>query len=88
LCVVISFLVILKYYFYTKANVMIDDATLEKVKTFSPKNQDEVRDFIEFIEEKKEPNLKEPRQAGILKGFVKYMSPDFDEPLEDFKDYM
>lgn len=28
-----------------------------------------------------------PRQFGLLKG--KYiMAPDFDEPLEDFKDYM
>lgn len=28
------------------------------------------------------------RQAGGLKGFVKYMADDFDAPLEDFKDYM
>jgi len=25
---------------------------------------------------------------GDLKGFVNYISDDFDEPLEDFKDYM
>lgn len=27
------------------------------------------------------------RQAGTAKGMV-WMAPDFDEPLEDFKDYM
>jgi hypothetical protein len=25
---------------------------------------------------------------GELKGFVTYIADDFDEPLEDFKDYM
>ncbi|MBI4265359.1 MAG: type II toxin-antitoxin system prevent-host-death family antitoxin [Acidobacteria bacterium] len=28
------------------------------------------------------------RKPGTAKGLVLYMSPDFDEPLEDFKDYM
>ncbi len=27
-------------------------------------------------------------QLGTLKGTVLYMAPDFDAPLEDFKDYM
>ena len=26
--------------------------------------------------------------VGSMKGFVTYMSDDFDEPLKDFKDYM
>ena len=29
-----------------------------------------------------------PRQLGTLKGTVLYMAPDFDAPLDDFKDYM
>lgn len=29
-----------------------------------------------------------PRQLGTLKGSVLYAAPDFDAPLEDFKDYM
>jgi prevent-host-death family protein len=29
-----------------------------------------------------------PRQLGSLKGTVLYMAPDFDAPLEDFKEYM
>jgi bifunctional DNA-binding transcriptional regulator/antitoxin component of YhaV-PrlF toxin-antitoxin module len=30
----------------------------------------------------------QPRRLGTLKGTVQYMAPDFDAPLEDFKDYM
>ncbi|HEX3068900.1 MAG TPA: type II toxin-antitoxin system Phd/YefM family antitoxin [Thermoanaerobaculia bacterium] len=33
-------------------------------------------------------SLHKPRQPGMLKGSVLYMAPDFDAPLEDFKDYM
>ena len=29
-----------------------------------------------------------PRQPGSLKGTVLYMAPDFDAPLEEFKEYM
>ena len=29
-----------------------------------------------------------PRQLGAMKGSVLYMAPDFDAPLEDFKEYM
>lgn len=35
-----------------------------------------------------EPQDKTPRQPGTLRGTVLYMAPDFDEPLDDFKDYM
>jgi antitoxin (DNA-binding transcriptional repressor) of toxin-antitoxin stability system len=30
----------------------------------------------------------QPRQLGTLKGTVRYMAPDFDAPLDDFKEYM
>ncbi|MBC8117092.1 MAG: type II toxin-antitoxin system Phd/YefM family antitoxin [Candidatus Saccharimonas sp.] len=29
-----------------------------------------------------------PRLPGTLRGSVLYMAPDFDAPLDDFKDYM
>jgi len=29
-----------------------------------------------------------PRQPGLLKDKILYMSEDFDAPLEDFKEYM
>jgi Protein of unknown function (DUF2281) len=36
-----------------------------------------------------EPPADPPRrQLGTLKGTVEYMAPDFDAPLDDFKEYM
>jgi len=48
----------------------------------------EVNDFIDFLlsKRKKEMKKKIPK-FGCAKGQI-YVSPDFDEPLEDFKDYM
>ena len=34
------------------------------------------------------PQPARPRHLGSMKGSVLYMAPDFDAPLEDFKDYM
>ena len=34
------------------------------------------------------PQVKPPRRLGTLKGTVLYMAPDFDAPLDDFKEYM
>jgi len=34
------------------------------------------------------PTERKPRQLGTLKGTVLYMAPDFDAPLDDFKEYM
>lgn len=31
---------------------------------------------------------KKPRQPGTLPGTVTYMAPDFDAPLDEFKEYM
>ncbi|MDQ6762881.1 MAG: DUF2281 domain-containing protein [Bacteroidota bacterium] len=48
----------------------------------------EVQDFIEFLKTKaKKQNFKKQRKFGAAKGFFK-LRADFDEPLEDFKDYM
>jgi Protein of unknown function (DUF2281) len=35
-----------------------------------------------------EETSRPPRQLGTMKGSVLYMAPDFDAPLEDFKEYM
>lgn len=34
------------------------------------------------------PTERRPRVPGTLKGTVLYMAPDFDAPLDDFKEYM
>lgn len=35
-----------------------------------------------------EPVAQLPRKLGTLQGTVLYMAPDFDAPLDDFKEYM
>ena len=48
----------------------------------------EANDFIDFlISKKKTSKSKNIRKAGFLKGKIE-MRPDFNEPLEDFKEYM
>jgi hypothetical protein len=48
----------------------------------------EVFDFVAFLKSKsKAENEIKERKFGYSKGFFK-MSKDFDEPLDDFKDYM
>lgn len=52
--------------------------------------RDEIADFVEFLKTKSKiktsPKLK-TRQFGYAKGKIK-ISDDFDEPLDEFKDYM
>lgn len=54
-----------------------------------PKNlKQEVSDFIDFLMEKSSKKKKKViPQFGSAKGKIT-LSPDFDEPLDDFKDYM
>jgi antitoxin (DNA-binding transcriptional repressor) of toxin-antitoxin stability system len=34
------------------------------------------------------PRSREPRKLGTLRGTVQYVAPDFDAPLDDFREYM
>ena len=52
----------------------------------------QVSDFIDFLlsknqKPKKEKKKNTGRGYGSMKGMIK-MSKDFDEPLDDFKEYM
>lgn len=48
----------------------------------------EVSDFIDFLKFKiKQERKFTKRTPGLAKGLIK-MSKNFDEPLNDFKDYM
>ena len=40
------------------------------------------------VEKSKKAKKKEPLKFGSMKGLVVYIADDFDEPLEDFKEYM
>ena len=44
--------------------------------------------IVTFMEEVKENGKKPLRRAGFGKGTITYISPDFDEPLDDLKEYM
>jgi len=61
---------------YTKVNSLPENLKME------------VFDFVNFLLEKnKKKEKKHSLKFGCLKGTFK-MSEDFDEPLEDFKEYM
>ena len=73
-----------------KQHNMSDLTYLDKVKLMPPDYQQEVKNFIDYVWEKKlglSSEKQEARNSGLLKGKM-WMSADFDEPLEDFKDYM
>jgi len=47
------------------------------------------RDHCPLARLTKAAKLEKPqRKLGTLKGTVLYMAPDFDAPLDDFKEYM
>ena len=60
---------------------------IEEVKSLTP---DDRRRLLERLEHDEESSTHKPpiRQAGTLKGTVKYMAADFDAPLDDFREYM
>ncbi len=65
------------------------DTTLKlEINSLPKEMRAEVADFVAFLKtkSKSKPNLK-AREFGFAKGKIK-LSPDFDEPLEDFNQYM
>jgi hypothetical protein len=67
----------------------------KKIEMLPFYKQQEVADFVDFLifsQRKKEAdgNFQERKRpfAGCMKGTFGEMSDDFNEPLEDFKDYM
>ena len=63
---------------------------IDKINKLPPAKKQEVEDFIDFVTAKaadKTVDKSVESLFGIMKGKV-WMSDDFDEPLEDFKDYM
>ncbi|WP_372935054.1 type II toxin-antitoxin system VapB family antitoxin [Mariniphaga sediminis] len=61
---------------FTKLNYLPDDL------------KSEVNDFIDFLLSKRKKGMeKRTPKFGSAKGQI-FISPDFDKPLDDFKDYM
>lgn len=67
---------------------MNDTLIQNKLATLPDYLKSEVEDFIDFLLTKKQVEASAGKPVfGSAKGtFV--MKPDFDEPLEDFKEYM
>ncbi|HXL57816.1 MAG TPA: DUF2281 domain-containing protein [Chitinophagaceae bacterium] len=61
---------------------------LDKISKLPENLKEEVNDFIDFLLSKKKKNekLNKPRFGSDKGMFV--MKPDFDEPLDDFKEYI
>lgn len=67
---------------------MYNEKLLEKIASLPEELKHEVADFVDFLLNKTKEELPvKQRQFGYAKGMF-VMKPDFDEPLEDFKDYM
>jgi len=61
--------------------------TLSKVHLLPEEVQKQVSDFIEFLMSKRKKSQVRQPVFGSAKGRIQ-MSADFDEPLDDFKEYM
>ncbi|MDR0604910.1 MAG: DUF2281 domain-containing protein [Bacteroidales bacterium] len=60
----------------------------EKTHRLPPKVQQELSDYIEFLLRKYQTDVQEKPFFGCMKGTVTWMSDDFNDPLDDFKEYM
>ena len=60
-----------------------------KMVTLPDNLKNEVGNFIDFLKTKTQAKeeVKPSRKAGLAKGLIR-MREDFDEPLDDFKEYM
>ena len=71
----------------------MDNTILQKYNYLPLELRKEVADFIEFLAQKyqqkqaKETPPKHPSNFGSAKGLIT-MSDDFNEPLEEFQEYM
>ena len=65
---------------------MSDLALFSKLSSLPQNLKIEVIDYIEFLEKKYTQSRPHPK-AGCMQGTFK-MQDDFDEPLDDFKEYM
>ena len=61
----------------------------KSIRQLPSEAQHEVADYVEFLLYKYGASKSHPHPyAGCMKGTVVWMSDDFNEPLDDFKEYM
>jgi hypothetical protein len=67
---------------------MSNKELIAEIENLPPSLKKEVKLFVDFLKTKKKPAKKlKKRKFGYAKGFFE-MKPGFDDPLEDFKEYM
>ena len=60
----------------------------QKVKQLPIEIRKEVLDYVDFLLYKYRIHKPAKPRSGCMKGTVTWISEDFNEPLDDFKDYM
>ena len=62
---------------------------MDKINQLNWANMQSVVRFIDFLlHEQQQTPIKTRVDLGCLKGHLRYISDDFDEPIEDFEEYM
>jgi hypothetical protein len=70
-----------------RLNVSFEEI-ISVVHQLSPEELEKLKNEVDKTLSKTKTSKKEKKIFGRMEGFVKYMADDFNEPLEDFKDYM
>jgi hypothetical protein len=58
-----------------------------KITSLPDSLKSEVVDFIDFISKRKRERIKKTRIFGYAKDTI-IIKPDFDDPIDEFKEYM
>ena len=71
---------------------MIEQTLIQEIQTLPESLKQEVLHFVQFLKQKQTAEIetakpRKKRQAGSAKGMF-VMADDFDEPLENFAEYM
>lgn len=66
----------------------ISELKLQLIREIDRLPKDRLKEILRFLKGSSVKKTVNKRKIGVLKGTLLYMSPDFDEPLDDFKEYM
>ena len=66
------------------------ETLMKMYETMSENDRKELYDFALFLISRNEEKVVSQKKSyfGALKDKISYIAPDFDEPLEDFAEYM
>ena len=70
------------------STLSLAEMKLELIRAIDRMPPQKVKELFEQVTHQHGPEKDSGLRFGALKGMLVYMSPDFDAPLEDFKEYM